>query len=438
MTIRELRAGLDGKLLGRELYDCVAELYPICRSITGDGVRETLRRLQPLAPLTVHEVPSGTEVFDWTVPREWNIRDAYVKDRRGERVVDFRRSNLHVVNYSVPVHARMSLEELRPHLFTLPHQPDWIPYRTSYYSESWGFCLSQRQLDALEDGPYEVCIASSLTPGFLTYGECCLPGESTDEILISCHVCHPSLANDNLSGIAIAAHLARHLGGLALRYSYRFLFIPGTIGSITWLSRNEPAASRIRHGLVLACLGDAGRLTYKKSRMGDAMIDRAAVHVLRQLGDVEVQEFSPYGYDERQFCSPGFNLPVGRLSRTPHGRFPEYHTSADDLGFVRPAQLAGSFDACLMLLDVLERDRTYLSENPKCEPQLGKRGLYHAVGGDAHSPDNEMAMLWLLNLADGEHSLLDVAERAGLAFDTVSRAADALRDHGLLKEPIVT
>jgi aminopeptidase-like protein len=434
MTIGDLRSSFEGEILGRQLYDCVADLYPICRSITGDGVRETLRRLQRVTPLTVHEVPSGTEVFDWTVPREWNVRDAYVKNSRGERVIDFRRSNLHLVNYSVPFRGRMSLEELRPHLFTLPDEAKWIPYRTSYYSESWGFCLSHRQLEALPDGEYEVCIDSSLEPGSLTYGECYLAGESTDEILISCHVCHPSLANDNLSGIAIAAHLAKHLGGLALRYSYRFLFIPGTIGSITWLSRNESIAPRIRHGLVLVCLGDSGRFTYKKSRKGDAVIDRAAVHVLRQLGELEVQEFAPYGYDERQFCSPGFNLPVGRLSRTPHGRFPEYHTSADDLGFVHPSQLAGSFDACLRLLDVLESDRTYVSQNPKCEPQLGKRGLYHAIGGLSHSPENEMAMLWVLNLADGEHSLLDVAERAGLAFDVVRRAADVLRDHGLLKE----
>jgi aminopeptidase-like protein len=434
MTVSALGASLEGETLGRQLYDCVADLYPICRSITGDGVRETLRRLQRLAPLIVHEVPSGTDVFDWTVPREWNVRDAYVKDSRGERVVDFRRSNLHVVNYSVPVRGRMSLDALRPHLFTLPDRPDWIPYRTSYYSESWGFCLSQRQLEALKDGEYEVCIDSSLEAGSLTYGECYLPGESTDEILMTCHVCHPSLANDNLSGVAIAAHLARHLGQVAHRYSYRFLFIPGTIGSITWLARNESVVPRIRHGLVLACLGDAGRFTYKKSRRGNATIDRAAAHVLSHLGDHEVQEFSPYGYDERQFCSPGFNLPIGRLSRTPHGRFPEYHTSADDLSLVHPAALAASFATCLAILDVLEGDGRYVSRNPKCEPQLGKRGLYHAIGGLAHSPDNEMAMLWVLNLADGEHSLLDVTERSGLPFETVRRAAEALRDHGLLKE----
>jgi aminopeptidase-like protein len=437
MTISELRASLEAEPIGRRLYDCVTDLYPICRSITGEGVRETLQRLQAVTPLVVHEVPSGTDVFDWTVPREWNVRDAYVRNSLGERVIDFRESNLHVVNYSVPFRGRMSLAQLRTHLFSLPDKPDWIPYRTSYYSERWGFCLSHRQLEALENGEYEVCIDSSLAPGSLTYGECYLAGESTDEILISCHVCHPSLANDNLSGNAIAAQLARSLAELALHYSYRFLFIPGTIGSITWLARNEAIVPRIRHGLVLACLGDTGPFTYKRSRRGNATIDRAAAHVLRQLGDHSVEDFSPYGYDERQFCSPGFNLPVGRLSRTPHGQFPEYHTSADDLHFIRPSQLAASFAACLAILDVLENDRTYLSQNPKCEPHLGKRGLYHAVGGLAHSPDNEMAMLWLMNLADGEHSLLDVAERAGLAFDTVSRAANALRDHGLLKETVV-
>ncbi len=434
MTIGDLRASLDQDTLGRQLYECVADLYPICRSITGNGVRETLRRVRHLVPLSVHEVPSGTQVFDWTVPLEWNVRDAYVKNSRGERIIDFRHSNLHVLNYSTPVRKRMSLDQLRPHLFTLPDLPDWIPYRTSYYTESWGFCLSHRQLDTLKDGEYEVCIDSSLEPGSLTYGECYLPGDSTDEVLISCHICHPSLANDNLSGVAIAAHLGQFLGRVSLRYSYRLLFIPGTIGSITWLARSEPVVPRIRHGLVLACLGDAGVFTYKKSRRGDAIIDRAVVHVLRQLGDHEVAEFSPYGYDERQFCSPGFNLPVGRLSRTPHGRFPEYHTSADDLDFVSPAKLAASFAACLAILDVIENDRTYMSRNQKCEPQLGKRGIYHAIGGLAHSPVNEMVILWVLNLADGQHSLLDIAERSGLRFDEVRRAVDLLRDHGLLKE----
>ena len=434
MTVDELRAGVDGQALGRELADWVADLYPICRSITGDGVRETLDRLRRLAPVTTHEVPSGTEVFDWTVPREWNIRDAYIKNDRGERVVDFQRSNLHVLSYSVPVRARMSLEALRPHLFTRPDRPDWVPYRTSYYAESWGFCLSQRQLDALAPGDYEVCIDSSLEPGSLSYGEVYLPGESTDEVLISAHVCHPSLANDNLSGVVIGAYLARYLGRVSRRYSYRVLFVPGTIGAIAWLARHEADVHGIRHGLVLAGLGDAGRLTYKKSRRGDAAVDRAVAHVLRQLGDHEILEFSPYGYDERQFCSPGFDLPVGRLSRTPYDRYPEYHTSADDLRFVHPSQLAASLTACLGIVHVLEHDRTYLNQNPKCEPQLGQRGLYHALGGLSHAPAAEMALLWALNLSDGRHSVLDIAERSGLPFEAIDRAVTALRDHGLLKE----
>ena len=434
MTVNGLRGTLDDNALGQELAAWVAELYPICRSITGDGVRETLRRLQGLTPVTLHEVPSGTEVFDWTIPREWNIRDAYIKNSRGDRVVDFQQSNLHVVSHSVPVRARMSLEALRPHLCTLPDRPDWVPYRTSYYTETWGFCLSQRQLDGLVPGDSEVCIDSSLEPGSLTYGEVYLPGESTDEVLISAHVCHPSLANDNLSGVVIAAYLARYLAQVSRRYSYRVLLVPGTIGAIAWLARNEVIVHGIRHGLVLAGLGDAGHLTYKKSRRGDASIDRAAAHVLRQLGDHQILEFSPYGYDERQFCSPGFNLPVGRLSRTPYDRYPEYHTSADNLEFVDPAQLAASLTACLGIVQVLEHDRTYVNQNPKCEPQLGKRGLYHALGGPVSAPGSEMAMLWALNLSDGQHGVLDIAERSGLPFETIDHAVAVLRDHGLLKE----
>lgn len=424
---------VDEQVLGKQLFDCITDLFPICRSITGDGVRETLARLARVVPLTTHEVPSGTPVFDWTVPDEWNIRDAYVKNARGERVIDFRRSNLHVVNYSVPFRGRMSLEELRPHLFTLPEQPDRVPYRTSYYQRNWGFCLSQNQLDALAEGEYEVCIDSSLQPGCLTYGELTIPGGSTEEVLVSAHICHPSLANDNLSGAVIAAHAARRLQSLSLRLSYRFLFIPATIGSIAWLSANEARVPGIRYGLVLACLGDPGPLTYKRSRRSDAKIDQAAIHVLRQLGEHEVLEFSPYGYDERQFCSPGFDLPVGRLSRTPHGRFPEYHTSADNLAFIQPAQLAKSLSACLEIFEVIERDRTCLNRKPNCEPQLSKYGLYDPIGGVAESPEFRMAILWVLNLSDGRHSLLDIAERSGLRFRQIALAADALSEHGLLE-----
>ena len=307
------------------MYALVSELYPICRSITGDGVRDTLRRIGTHVPLEISEVPSGTQVFDWTIPREWNIRDAFIKNSRGERIVDFKRSNLHVLNYSTPVHARLSLQELRPHLFSIEQHPTWIPYRTSYYAENWGFCVSHDQLQSLTDDEYEVCIDSSLSDGSLTYGEYYLPGETTDEVLVSCHVCHPSLCNDNLSGISVATFLASEVARRPRRYWYRFLFIPGTIGAITWLARNKDRASRIQHGLVLTCVGDPGGFHYKRSRQGHAEIDRVVEHVLRHEGvSHEVLDFSPYGYDERQYCSPGFNLAVGCLMRSVSGQFPEY------------------------------------------------------------------------------------------------------------------
>ena len=433
--ISDLRAPTDVGTVGDSMYRLMSELYPICRSITGDGVRETLRRVAELVPLTIHEVSTGTRVFDWVVPKEWNIRDAYVLDSQGRRVVDFKRSSLHVLNYSVPVRMKVSLEELKDHLFSLPEHPDWIPYRTSYYKEDWGFCVSHNQRAALNEEQYEVGIDTSLEEGYLTYGEYHLPGASPEEVLISCHVCHPSLCNDNLSGIALVTFLASHLRTLSLRYSYRFLFIPGTIGAITWLSLNEEKASRIRHGLVAACVGDSGRPTYKKSRRGDAEIDRAAALVLSHSGeDYEILDFSPYGYDERQFCSPGFNLPVGSLTRTPHGRFPQYHTSADDLDLVAPEYLADSFRIYLTVLSVLENNGKYVNLNPKCEPQLGRRGLYNAIGGNAQSKENELAMLWVLNLSDGRHSLLDISERAEFPFPVVRSAAELLHSHGLLRE----
>jgi aminopeptidase-like protein len=420
---------------GAHMHALVAEAYPICRSITGHGVRRTLDILKKVVALEVHEVPSGTPVLDWTVPPEWNIDDAYVQDAGGRRVIDFRESNLHVVNYSVPIRARMTLAELRPHLFTRPELPDVIPYRTSYYKETWGFCLSQRRLDQLTDAEYDVVIDSSLGPGSLTYGEYHLPGTSDDEILISCHVCHPSLANDNLSAVAVAAWLARTLASRASRrYSYRFLFIPGTIGSITWLARNEQHTARVKHGLVLAGLGAGVGFTYKKSRRDNAEVDRAVAHVLAHAGSPSsIAEFSPYGYDERQFCSPGFNLPVGCLMRVPYGQYPEYHTSADDLGFVTSDALDEALKTCLGIVDVLEGNGRYVNLSPKGEPQLGRRGLYRSLGGELDAASRELAMLWLLNLSDGEPTLLDIAQRSGLPFHAIKAAADALVSHGLLK-----
>jgi aminopeptidase-like protein len=432
MTGRRIRASFAEDAPGRDMHTFIADLYPLCRSITGNGLRETLRRIQTHIPLTIHEVPSGTHVFDWTVPREWNIRDGWVKNAQGEKVIDFSASNLHVVNYSVPVHKKVSLPELREHLFTIPEFPDWIPYRTAYYHESWGFCLSHNRLRSLKDEEYEVYIDATLEQGRLSYGEYYLQGMSDEEILISCHTCHPSLCNDNLSGVALATFLAKHLRTLSgPRYSYRFLFMPGTIGAITWLCLNEPQIERIRHGLVVACVGDSGPFTYKKSRRGNAEIDRAATHVLAHSGrEYKIVDFSPYGYDERQFCSPGFNLPVGSLTRTPYGRFPEYHTSADNLDLVRPEALSDSFAVYLSLLEVLQENNTYVNTRPKCEPNLGSRGLY----GDTTGEKERLSLLWVLNQSDGTPSLLDIAEKADLDFSLISAAADALSSKGLLRE----
>jgi len=435
VNITDIKERLNPNEVSQEMYQLISELYPICRSITGNGFRETLHWIKKHIELTQHEVPTGTQVFDWTVPKEWNIKDAYVKNSKGERIIDFNKSNLHVVNYSVPVKQKMLLEELKKHLFTLSDRPDWIPYRTSYYKESWGFCLSHKQFLELQDEEYEVCIDSSLEDGHLTYGEYYLKGEKPDEVLISCHACHPSLCNDNLSGIAIATFLAKYLSQINLSYSYRFIFIPGTIGSITWLCLNENQVHKIKHGLVLTCLGDPGKSTYKKSRRGDAEIDKAVTHVLKHSGkDSEIIDFFPYGYDERQFCSPGFNLPVGCFMRTPHNCYPEYHTSADNLDLVQTEYLADSFSKCLSVLHILENNKKYLNQNPKCEPQLGKRGLYGAIGGQTDTKMREMAMLWVLNLSDGNHSLLDIADRSGMSFDSINKAADALLKHDLLQE----
>ncbi|MEW6246152.1 MAG: DUF4910 domain-containing protein [Nitrospirota bacterium] len=416
------------------MHEFIAKLYPICRSITGDGVRRTLALAQEHIPIEVKEIPSGTQVFDWTVPLEWNIQDAYIKDRHGNRVVDFRRCNLHVVSYSVPVRATMSLAELKPYLHTIPDHPDWIPYRTSYYKENWGFCLAHKQLSQLPEDEYEVCIDSTLTQGSLTYGEYLLQGETDDEVLVSCHICHPSLCNDNLSGLAVATWLAKATAESTRRYSYRFLFIPATIGAIAWMALNETRLGRIKHGLVITGVGDPGVVTYKKTRRGDADIDHAMQHVLRFSGRPhQVIDFFPYGYDERQYCSPAFNLPVGCLMRTPHGRYPEYHTSADNLDFIRPESLAETLSYCLSVFQVLEWNRTYLNLSPKCEPQLGRRGLYRQIAGQHDSRSREMAMLWVLNMSDGEHSLLDIAERAGMPFRDAYAAAMMLEEHGLLK-----
>jgi aminopeptidase-like protein len=432
MLLETLRSPAASEAAAHEAFELMRAMYPLCRSITGDGVRRTLDLIETWAPLQRHEVPSGTAVFDWDVPQEWNIRDAYVADDDGRRLIDFRAHTLHVVSYSTPVRARMSRAELEPHLHSLPEQPDRIPYRTSYYRENWGFCLRQADRERLGDGPFEVVIDSTLAPGHLSYAECVVPGSSSDEAMVYTHVCHPSLANDNLSGIVVAAALARALRAEKPRLTWRFVFAPGTIGSLTWLSRNEAGLSRLQAGLVIGLLGDAGALTYKPSRRGGTLVDRAAALVMPQVGGREV-EFEPYGYDERQFCSPGFDLPVGRLTRTPNGAFPEYHTSADDLGFVQPAALAASIQALAAMIGAIDANRRWRNLSPKGEPRLGKRGLYSAVGGRGPG-DHEQGLLWLLNQSDGQHDLIDIARRSRLPIETLARGAEALAAVGLLAE----
>jgi aminopeptidase-like protein len=421
----------EGASIGDELHDLIARLYPICRSISGEGVRQTFELLRPILDLEVTEVPTATQVFDWTVPREWNIRDAWIAGPDGRRVLDFADSNLHVLGYSAPIRARMSLDELRDHIFTHPTEPDWIPFRTSYYNENWGFCMQRSRLESLPEGEYEVCIDSTLADGAITYAECVLPGQLEDEILVSTYSCHPSLANDNTSGIALVALLGRHLASVPRRHTFRLLFSPGSIGPISWLALNEDRLDRIRAGLVASCVGDPGPITYKRSRRGDADVDRAVEIVLRDSGvEHRIRDFVPLGGDERQFCSPGIDLPVGALSRTPADEFSEYHSSADDLALVRPDALAEAFRTYVAVLEALERNASFQNLSPKGEPQLGKRGLYRSVGGGS---SREAALLWVLNLSDGEHDLLAIADRSGLPFDAVSSAAQALEEQDLLQ-----
>jgi aminopeptidase-like protein len=419
---------------GAAIYDLAAALYPLNRSLTGDGVRETLRLLQTVAPFEIKDVPSGTRVLDWHVPPEWNVRAAHITDTSGRRIVDLADHTLHVVGYSTPVDRTMTLAELRPHLHTLPDRPELIPYRTSYYRETWGFCLTQRQLEEMPDTSYRVLIDSTLNPaGSLTYGELFIPGESDDEVLLSTHVCHPSLANDNCSGLALLAWLARLISGQRMRLGYRLLLIPGTIGSIAWLARNRETIGNIRHGLVVSNVGDGGGPTYKRSRRGNAPIDRAASLVLQATdGTPRLLDFSPYGYDERQYCSPGFDLAVGSFQRSRWGEYPAYHTSADNLDLIRPEHLERSLRLIAGMLDVVDADVVWQNTMPYGEPQLGRRGLYDDADGRPLPEAVRMAILWVLNLADARHSVIDMVERSGLPFASVKAAIERLRTAGLL------
>ena len=445
--------------MGHKMHDLMEKLFPICRSITGNGLRKSLKILQEIIPLKIIETPTNTQVYDWKIPKEWNINDAYIKNSKGEKIIDFQKSNLHVLNYSVPINKKISFEELKSHVFTLENNPDVIPYRTSYYQENWGFCMSHKQFLEMKDDEYEVFIDSKLESGSMSYGEYFIQGESDKEVLLSCYPCHPSMCNDNLSGVVLLTYIANCLKNLSLKYSYRFLFVPEKIGAITWLSRNEKNTKNISHGLVATCLGDAGISTYKKSRQGNAEIDKITLEVLTESGeDFNVIDFAPIGSDERQFCSPGFNLPIGSLARTLAPHFKEYHTSNDNLDFVKAEFLGNTFKKYLKIISKLEQNfsknihsenkiranetkngRLLINTNPKCEPQLGKRNLYHAIGAQTPSQagqkiSNQLASLWILNYSDGKHSLSEIAELSGYDMEQLENMTDILIDVGLLKE----
>lgn len=430
---------VDESKAGDAMMRMAERLFPLCRSITGDGVRETLRILSEKAPLHFHEVPTGYRAFDWAVPREWNIRDAYVKDETGRRVIDFRQSNLHVLNYSAPVRTRMTLDELRPHLHAREDSPEAIPYVTSYYEERWGFCLTWRSLQAMKPGLYEVVIDSSLKDGSLTYAEAVLPGDTSRELFFSTYFCHPSMANNELSGPLISTWLCALLKGMRLRYTYRFVFVPETIGSLVYLSKNgDQLKSQMDAGFVVTCAGDDGPFTYKRSRRGDTLADRAATHVLRHVAaerEVRVLDFFPSGSDERQYCSLGFDLPVGSLMRSMYGTYPEYHTSLDDLSFISAEGLAATLTAYLRLVQTLELNAAYVNTSPYGEPQLGKRGLYPTLGAGVSVGDSVKRMSYLLAYGDGAHDLIDIADRAGLPAWSFAPEIEKLMAHGLLTGP---
>ncbi len=424
-------------------------LFPIARSLTGDGVRETLTIIRQTLGLSgdpasdactfeVGSVASGTSVFDWTVPLEWRVNHARLVGPGGKVCVDFADHNLHLLGYSQPCQAKLSLAELKPHLFSLPDRPQWIPYRTSYYAPNWGFCLADEQLQQLPDGEYQVDIDTGFVNGVMNWGEVFIPGQTSEEILVSTHLCHPSLANDNLSGLAVATALIHRLRTHCLRLGVRVIFVPATIGAIAWLARNQQKLAQIRHTLVLSNLGDPGPFHYKLSPDGDAEIDQVITHLRDcdpRFKSLTLMPFTPYGYDERQYNSPGIALNAGSLMRTPFGQYPQYHTSADNLEFIRAQSLLESNELCLATIEALQANQVYRSLNPMGEPQLGKRGLYESIGGDNQAATRQLAMLWILNQADGRRTLVEVAQKAGIPIATIAQMAATLEQADLL-EPV--
>ncbi|NKB75840.1 MAG: DUF4910 domain-containing protein [Gammaproteobacteria bacterium] len=414
-------------------------LWPICRSLTGDGVRQSIDILKEIIPLTVHEVPTGTVVHDWTIPQEWNIKDAWIETPNGDKVACFKENNLHLLGYSTPIDQRMAWHELEPHLHFLPEQPDAVPYRTSYYKPQWGFCLSKHQYDALpKNGTYHVVIDSSLEEGSLTYGDIVLAGEQQEEIFFSSYICHPSLANNELSGPLVQAFLYEYVSQLKTRrYSYRFLLAPETIGSIAYLSEHGPhLRDTMKAGYILTCVGLPQSIRYKRSRDGDAYNDRVAARVLEnnKFGiDYKFVDFFPFGSDERQYCSPGYNLPIGSIVRGMYGEYPEYHTSLDDKSLLSFNALNQVLELYKSIVDTIEADVFYRRTDPFCEPQLGKRGIYPQTGGDNISQQTH-ALLWILNLSDANTCLEDIVRRSGLSINLLQQASQTLLHNGLINQ----
>ena len=439
MVIPQLdeRMTVSNPILQDEMFEWAKDLFPICRSITGEGVRETLSYLKNILPkMSIHEVPTGTRAFDWTVPEEWNIEDAYIIDPNGKKIVDFKKNNLHVIGYSEPVDKILELGELKQNLYSDPNRPESIPYITSYYQKRWGFCLAHSQLEGLEEGKYEVVIRSSFKQGSLTYGELLIPGKSDKEIFLSTYICHPSMANNEISGPVVTAAIGRTImEDVSRRYSYRIIFIPETIGSIVYLSRNlVEMKKKVVAGFNVSCMGDDLSYTYIASRNGGSLSDKVATHVLRHIDPNYVHySFLKRGSDERQYCSPGVDLPVVSVMRTRYGDYPEYHSSDDNLDFISPSGLGGGYEALYQTIKAVEFNRHYVN-TILCEPQLSRRELTTSLGYGGDSIDEGRYILSnLLAYCDGERDLVDIAEMLDLPIWKITKQVDLLLQNGLIK-----